>query len=181
MAVIVLLSLPLGWLGTVLERRRQQEKILKHFEECVAHVEWCQGYVTKLHLGGYSSTNGKRGVPTREDLVHLKCLTRLRYLYLSSPHITDEDLAHLRHLSRLEQLHLYAPHVTDAGMLNIREIATLRWLELDRANLSDSSLNNLKTMTNLERLELWDTGVTHVGDYQLRRALPGCFVDTELK
>jgi len=33
MAVVVVLSLPLGWLGTVLERTRQQKKLLERFEK----------------------------------------------------------------------------------------------------------------------------------------------------
>ncbi len=178
--VMLVLCLPLAWVGTVLERTRQQKKILKQFEERATYVKFRQGYVVELNLGGYR-TNGKGLFASRADLIHLKYLTRLECLFLYSPHVIDEDLAHLRHLSRREQLRLNTPHVTDAGMLHVREIAALRRLELVHANLSDSSLDNLKAMTNLERLDLWKTGVTHVRDYELRRALPGCYVDNALR
>ena len=144
--VVVLLSLPLGWIGIVAERTRKQKKILESIPHSRPVAEWRFGYVTGLRF-------------SPRDIG-----------FLSGP--TCEDLAHLKRFSRLEALCCHG--VTDDGLLHIGRLTTLKELTLVGDEITGSGLQYLKAMTNLEELVLWESVVTDEGISELQKALPNC-------
>jgi hypothetical protein len=58
---------------------------------------------------------------TDTGLVHLRGLTRLKKLILTSSHITDRGLEHLKGLKNLQTLHLYSSKVTAKGIFNLQK------------------------------------------------------------
>lgn len=82
--VVVVLSLPLGWLGGCLAQIRQQRSTLEHLEKYDPIVEWRFGYLVRL---------GFHGTPlTDAELKHIKRLTELRHLYLDGTHVTEQGV-----------------------------------------------------------------------------------------
>ena len=59
---------------------------------------------------------------TDEGLAHLKGLTQLRFLHLSSTQVTDAGLVHLKGLTRLRTLCLISPQVTDASLAKLKQV-----------------------------------------------------------
>ena len=55
---------------------------------------------------------------TDDELVHLKCFTKLEQLYFWHVPITDAGLAHLKGLTNLAVLDLSNTEITDAGWCN---------------------------------------------------------------
>lgn len=85
---VVLLSVPLGWLGGCLARIRQQRSILEHLDKYDPIVEWRFGYLVRL---------GFHGAPlTDAELKHIKGLTELRHLYFEGTRVTEQGINRLR-------------------------------------------------------------------------------------
>jgi uncharacterized protein (TIGR02996 family) len=143
------------------------------------------------------------GVGAPDDaLRHLAPLTCLQYLDLDCNRLTDAGLKHLETLTRLETLSVAdAGGVTDAGLRHLAPLAGLRLLSLSRTGVTDAGLKELAVLTRLRALFLDSTRVTDEGVKQLaalpqlerlrldwrpasrveelRRALPGCGINTD--
>ena len=73
-------------------------------------------YVETVYLVGFNYTQ-----VTDEGLVHLKRLTNLESLSLTSTQITDVGLEHLKTLDSLQELNLYDTQVTPEGVRKLQE------------------------------------------------------------
>ncbi|MBL7044863.1 MAG: leucine-rich repeat domain-containing protein [Pirellulaceae bacterium] len=193
MAVIVLLSLPLGWLGAVLERTRQQKKILERFEKNGPAVAWRSGYVVRLDVEPFSAE-----VLSVEDLRHVKELTGLEHLnlwytcvtddvlrdigeleglnslHIAHTEITDARLLHLKGMTKLEELCLSGTQITDVGVSHLKGLTNLTRLYLADTQITDDGLSHLSGLADLEYLVLTGTHVTEEGIEELEKALPNC-------
>ncbi len=151
---VLLLSLPLSWLATRMERARRQKEAVKAIQE----------------LGGSVIYNGNRlpggifphGAP-RVQTPWPSWLERVLgedffwdaervYWYGSHPKVTDQRLVYLKDLKNVREVCLQGTQVTDAG------------------------LEYLKTFRGLEHLDLRGTQVTTEGVKKLREALPECYI-----
>ena len=168
MIVVVLLCVGLAWVGTVLERTRQQEKILEKLEKCSYNVGWRCGYAVRLDFRGSPVTDA--------GLKHLRGLTNLETLELSHTQITDDGLKHLTGLPNLNYLELAGTKITDAGLECLKGMTNLDSLNLGSTLVTDGGLAMLKRLTKLKQLELSCTRVTSQGIEELRKALPNCEV-----
>jgi hypothetical protein len=63
-----------------------------------------------------------------QGLVHLKGLSRLRFLWLGGPAIGNAGMAHLAGLTRLDDLNLSNTSVGDAGLAHLQPLTNLRTL-----------------------------------------------------
>ena len=140
-----------------------------------------------------------RGSPvTDKELVHLKRLTKLQDLNLSSTKVTDAGLVHLKALTNLQDLNLSFTKVTDAGLVHLagmnlksltppKEAMTdlgLKYylaaverpstLSLGKWKITDAGLVHLKGLTKLQELDLHNTKITNAGIADLQKALPNC-------
>jgi len=111
--MIVLLSLPLGWIGIVAERTRQQKKVLEHFEEYTTAVRWRHGHVVTVGLEGTHVTDVELG--------HLKGLTHLTVLDFYDTQVTNAGVVHLKRLTKLKWLGLFGTQVTEEGIKELEE------------------------------------------------------------
>ncbi len=154
MVVVLLVALPLGWIGILLERSREQERVLGHFRKYEPIASSRYGYVVTLGFSGNPYVAGLRSVP------------------IAGPN--DADMVHLKGFKKLECLSLGGSDVTDAGLRDIGELTSLKALSLYDTRISDSGLNHLKKLTNLKVLNVGKTGVTSDGVASLQKALPNC-------
>jgi hypothetical protein len=134
---------------------------------------------------------------TDAGLVHLKRLTNLKALTLTSTLLTDAGLAHLSGLTNLEELALNGsptPGITSAGLVHFKDMKRLWGLQLAGSNVAsleplnhltgiraiwlaetqvgDASLAALANFRQMEVLFLMNTRVTPSGIAALQKALP---------
>lgn len=99
-----------------------------------------------------------------EDLVHLKNLTGLLGLDLSSTLIKGDGLVHLENLSSLMKLSFFNSQISDAGLMHLPAIKSLQHLSLLQTHIKGSGLKALQNLPSLESLEL---GYTEIVDDSL--------------
>ena len=80
------------------------------------------------------------------SVVHLRTLTKLRGLDLTSSKVTDQGLGLLTHLTRLEHLDLRATKVTDESIVFLKQFANLRMLDLRGAQMTAEGIATLKQL-----------------------------------
>ena len=97
------------------------------------------------------------------------------------PHITDAGLQHLRGLGRLRSLGLSYTDVSDAGVTTLQEFTQLESLDLDGTRVTDAGLTGMVLLKHLRRVNLRNTAVTNRGLAGLRKAMPGCSIETNTK
>jgi len=137
LTLVVLLSLPLAWVGIVAERTRQQKKILEQLEEYQPSVGWRFGYVVRLGLGGPLVTDA--------GLEHLEGLTELEWVGLvNTTQVTQHGLEHLKGLTKLKELYLDGTHVTDAGLVNLKGLGRLEHLDLCYTHVTEEGIEKLR-------------------------------------
>jgi hypothetical protein len=166
LVVVLLLSVPLGWLGCLLERTRQQTKIVRRFDECQVFTEYRVGYVVSLSLGN-PPFHAHLG-PSDADLVHLKRLTKLEDLTVCSSNLTDAGLSHIREIATLKGLYLFNTTITDTGLVTLQKMTNLVELAVEDAQVTDNGLECLGMMTDLEMLSVSGNHVTDDGLCGLR-------------
>ena len=110
--------------------------------------------LTNLHNLDLSTTK-----ITDAGLVHLKGSAKLRTLYLEDIKVTDAGLVHLKGLTGLQHLHLGGANVTNAGLLHLKGLTKLQYLYLLNTEVGDAGLAHLKGLTKLEALNLYRTKV----------------------
>lgn len=98
-----------------------------------------------------------------EGMKHIKGLTTLQKLHLSSTQVSDAGLVHLIGLTTLQQLSLDSTSVSDAGMVHLTKLSNLQELDLGGTRVTDAGLANLKGLTNLQFLSLRETQVRGAG------------------
>ena len=149
--VVAVLSVLMGWIGTVLEQRRQEkralgrirreneqirreESVLDYFRKYDIHVVQRSGYPVRLTF-----FTG----PREEELVHLKQFTRLESLYLTNINMTDAVLLHVRQMTGLKSLGI-CHMITDADLERLRPLTHLKVLDLGSADVSTEAIEELQ-------------------------------------
>jgi hypothetical protein len=92
---------------------------------------------------------------TNEHLENIKGLTGLVELYLASFSLSDAALVHLRQLSKLKFLALLCPNISDAGMVNLQALSVLEQLNLNVCQISGAGLIHLRELKKLKSLRFW--------------------------
>ena len=166
MAVIVLLSLPLGWFGWKMREAERQRRAVEAVRKAGGVVYY-----------NYQQWDDSASI-TVEEPPHPACLRRLvgdDFLsdvvgvgYCYSEEVSDVLLGHLNGLTTLEFLDLYETHVTDVGLENVEGLTRLEWLDLSYTQVRDTGLGHLRGLTKLKHLNLNDTHVTDTGLEKLR-------------
>jgi len=125
LVMILVLSLPLGWIGWETEQTRQEQIIVAEIQSwggrvgyhpCVGYHSWATPLFRRVSSVSLSNT-----AVTDDQLVHLKRLATLDYLKLVDTHITDAGLVHLKELSSLRELRLYRTQVTREAAVNLAQ------------------------------------------------------------
>jgi internalin A len=114
--------------------------------------------LTELQDLGMYNLKGLKG----PGLVHLKKLSKLMALDLTTTGVTDAGLASLREVTQLQSLRL-PPAITDAGLVHIAGLRHLTNLELYDTQITDAGLVQLKGSSDLQSLSLSSTKVTDAG------------------
>ena len=93
----------------------------------------------------------------------LRQFTKLLYLKIIDPKLTDDDLVHLKSLP-LKALDVSGTSISDRGLNTIGEIKTLEGLLIgDNKRITDAGMITLKQLPKLRVLSVKNTSVTDVG------------------
>jgi len=92
--------------------------------------------------------------------------------------IDDAGMEALRGLSHIRALDLFDTRIGDAGLAHVIGLKTLEGLTLRDTSVTDRGASELRKLTNLKLLDLVGTQVTPVAVESLRRALPGCQIES---
>ena len=145
-------------------------------------------FISELQPNDLESLSLSRTNIVDEDFVHLKGLTGLLDLNLSSmkqidgsglahlthfkalkeltcfnANIADSALEHISTIASLEDLNLYMTQIDGSGLIHIKNLTSLKNLSLSKTSITDVSLAHLKDMTWLKELELYDTQIGDEG------------------
>jgi hypothetical protein len=103
---------------------------------------------------------------------------QLAVLNLGRTKVTDDGLKSLEGLKNLRKLHLENTRIGDAGLAHLKNLSSLEYLNLYGTQVTDSGLSELEGLKHLKSLYLWQTKVTPEGVEKLKKALPGCEINT---
>jgi len=199
MALIVLLSVGLGWFGWKLREAGRQRRAVEAIERVGGWVAydynmpedggpavqaepptpaWLRKLVGVDFLSEVVGVNCSFCTEVGDEVLqHIKGVPKLRWLVLHDTRITDAGLVNINGLKDLEYLHLNNTQVTDAGLEELRTLTRLKWLDVARTNVTDTGVEHIKRLRNLEKLYLGGTHVTDKGIKELGNALPNCQID----
>ena len=189
MVLVVIVSLPLGWLACRLNQAREQRAVIDAIHALGGSTEY-DGESGSYKEGSYPSmafgldSLGYPDPPGCPAPVWLRrCLGDDFFVRIvgvrGDSDAVLERAARLPHLSSLSvgPLHRrpYASYpVTDAGLEHLKESSQLRTVMLNQTQVTDAGLAHLRGLTQLQRLDLSGTRVTAAGVAQLQKALPKC-------
>ncbi len=100
---------------------------------------------------------------TGAGLIHLRALSRLKYLSLDRTEVDDAAIAQLAVLPELKSLSLNGTKLTDAALIHLAALPKLQTLSLDGTHITDAGLRYLRRQASLEWLYLNDTTVSDAG------------------
>ncbi len=127
------------------------------------HLENIKGLtgLVELYLTSFSLSDAA--------LVHLRQLSKLKFLALLCPNIRDTGLLNLHTLSGLERLNLNVCQISGAGLVHLRELKKLKSLRFWKLPMRDSDLVNFRDLIGLQELGLIDIRVTDAGLVHLEK------------
>lgn len=166
--VIMLSSLPLGWLAMKMVQAKRQRRAVEAIEEAGGWVQYdcVVDESSKPQPPVPAWLTGLVGADMFVDVV------QVRILESEAP---DMALEHLKELPKLKLLYLSGTQTDDAGLEHLKGLTNLKYLELDHTQISDAGLKHLNKLTNLKLLKLSGTQVAE-GIQELQEALPTCEV-----
>jgi hypothetical protein len=103
---------------------------------------------------------------------HVRAMTNLEDLGLSSTSIGDAAMAHVATLPKLAALSVSDTNVTDLGVRSIVKLPALKFLNLRGTRVGDEGAALLASKAGLEQVLLEDTHVSPPAIRALRAALP---------
>ncbi len=162
MALMVALSLPLGWLAM---KRQQHERALREVAAAGGHVIY-----DHAPSGKWQSCLSLHRVLSRSSLGD-GIIWHPYQVSFYPAEATDDTLRHLPYFRKAKVLVLRETHVTDAGLVHLAEFKELRILDLSQTRITDAGLAYLTSMTHLQSLNLEGTAVTAAGVERLRQSL----------
>lgn len=156
---VLVLSLPLGWLGHRLQRARSQKNALARLQAIggTYFYDWEPEFVV---------AGDECGPPQPWWLIKLVgCdffwdVTKIK-TYKNE--IVDEDLTILREFPKTESLSLHSCQIGDEGILHLANLCDLRTLYLTNTHITDDGLEVLGNMVRLTELDLAGTSITGNG------------------
>ena len=168
---IVLLSLPLGWLGLKVREGCQRQAV-------VAAITKLGGFVLYDYefdfLGDFVPQSAQPAPAWLRAVLGDDFFRDAFGVYFSSSSVKDADLVLLSGFAKLNRLQLIETQISDAGLQHLKGLTRLTKLSLDRTHVTDAGLENLMGLTHLEELYLTGTQVTDAGVATLQKALPNC-------
>ncbi len=161
LVIVLVLSLPLSWVRTGLDRARRRQRAAEVIEAAGGGAQWY-----KKHTPYWSRRLGLEYLYQDVRLVDLSNMDSYEDVHdlgLSSTTVTDNEVAGLKVLTNLNALRLCGAQVTDAGLAHLSEMEDMQDLRLDGTRVTDAGLAHLKSMTKLGYLALDDTQITDSG------------------
>lgn len=190
LALVLVASVALSWLGVGLRRARQQRHAIDRLRQLRARVYYDYEYagegkwVHDAELPGPAWLRELLGEDffIRPRLIGLggsniddssmpcfECLTELRSLDLVETRITDAGLMHLSGLTKLEELLLWGNDIGDAGLAHLESLKDLKRLSLSDTRMTDAGLAHLAGLTKLQWLCLCENRISDAGLIHLKR------------
>jgi Leucine-rich repeat (LRR) protein len=118
---------------------------------------------------------------TDTTLAQLPKLPTLKRLVLDGNDIRGMGLTHLTGQTELIDLSLSHPNLIELTAENLAELKRLKRLSLAGCGLTDAGIKPLASLTNLESFDLRRTKVTTAGIAELKKALPNCKIESDIK
>ena len=166
MVLAVVVSVPLGWLGTSVRQARIRREAVSKIQELGGTVfydydrdidprpnglKWAWDLLGDDFFLDVDSIDLQDCPVTDVELVRLQPLTHLRYLDLTNTHVTDAGLGHLKGLRQIERLEVRSTRITDAGLEHLRALSRLYELHLNGTQVTDEGVGKLqKALPSLE-------------------------------
>jgi hypothetical protein len=185
--LMLLATIPLGWLSVKLKAAREQKAAVEAIQELDGDVcydyqnGWDDGTSEPpgpawLHkwLGDdvfvnvtglrFESTEANWRRLTDDALKNLKAFPRLEELSFEDGHnITDHGLECLEGLTRLQVLRLSDSQTSDAALKHLTGLTQLQVLDLSGTKVSGGGLEHLAGLARLQELNLAETKVSDTG------------------
>jgi hypothetical protein len=115
----------------------------------------------------------KLGCEVGDDgLAHISRVTSLEVLNLPEGRFTRESLMLLAELPKLRQLRIHSPHVGDEGLRIIATLPALKYLHLIGCPITAAGLEHLQGMTQLQSFYLDGSDIPDEAIYALLEELP---------
>jgi len=183
MVLVLLISVPLGWLGMKMREAREQQAAADSIRSFGGWVEYeseqepADDEYPSVAFG-LDARFERRGPAWLCGWLGDDFFVRIIAVNGESDGVL-EHAARLPHLSNLRvgPLHRkpFASYpVTDAGLKHLKESSQLRELMLNQTQVTDAGLTHLSGLTGLQKLDLSSTKVTAAGCAELQKALPNC-------
>jgi hypothetical protein len=171
MIFTALVAVVCGWLGSKIERKREERDAVKAIEALGGVVIYDFQWVDYEFV----SDAPPPGPAWLRSLLGDEFFGAVDFVALRSrPEAIDDSLESFKGLAQLRTLLLSETGVSDAGLAHLRGLTHLRRLSLNRTNVTDAGIVNLYGLAELESLELAHTKVTDAGVKDLQKALPNC-------
>lgn len=180
--ITAILSVLLGWLGSILFRVRQQRDIVSRIESIGGKVYYDYQVagehikakpppgpkLIRLVLGDDAFARVEvvhllEAKTKDEHLVWLTKLPELNYIILNGPDITDEGMKYVAEIAKLRGLGLFDTNVTAHGLACLNSAEHFVSLSLDGSMVNDDMLEPLNALPHLQFLQLVRTNVTSAG------------------
>lgn len=134
-------------------------------------VEYRYGRIIGLYVTGRDFSGS--------EMRKLTALKHLRELQIDHASVHAEDLTVLDQLPRLQVLWLYDRSLGDSAIERLTNVHQLTVLGIRLSQMTERGLQLLENFKKLKHLRIGgrDFGVESIGN--LRRALPGCYIEVE--
>jgi hypothetical protein len=159
--LVVVVAIPCSWMAVagrqkeVVEEIRQLGGLVQHdykFQESgnpfasgvPPGPTWLRDLLGEDFFATVVDVNCVGSSVTNAGLEHLKGLTQLKRLELSTMPVTDAGLGHLKGLTQLEALYIDGTRVSDAGLVYLKGLTQLQNLELKGTHVTDASVKKLQ-------------------------------------
>jgi internalin A len=169
---VLLLTLPLSWIGLERSRERRAVAEIEALGGCVVYhyppSDWRGSEVIPdsfrdFFFSGVYQAELKAGTVDDDGLRRLRALKDLKILFVTDNRITDAGARHLGGLTRLRLLGLTGTRIGDAGLEHLQGLPNLADLRLARTRVTDSGLEHLSRLPRLTYLDLEDNRITNAG------------------
>jgi len=156
MLLILLLCIPLGWIGQKYHRMRVEDGIVDQILAADGTVIYPH-HKNPLPHGGFTNNpnNPAPGPQWLRDQLGDNIFARVHCVWLTKGNVRDEIVATLPPLNDLEILVLRSSSVTDACIDSLLQVSRLKELTLDADKISPQALNRLSSHPTLESLTLY--------------------------
>jgi hypothetical protein len=189
--LILVMAIPLGWLGGEIDLARRQRAAVAHIRGRGDFVSFDdQPFLARIGPNLFAMAVPQIGPPPYlervlgQDLFHdvltvsmdrvydetlegLKSLPRLRSLRITDATVTEDALKNLRGLRELRSLTIeFAPYEVpngDAGLTHLKDLTQLEELHVRNIDATDAGLAHLRGLKRLRELTIGGRGITDQG------------------